>query len=225
MKKLVQEKEKAILLRKRGYSYSEILSRIPVAKSSLSLWLKDLPLTSQEKSVLKHRKDANISRGRIKSAAVLRQHRLDREQHWYEEARIAYEKHRNEPLFHTGIALYWAEGAKRATQWGFSNSDYTMIVAMLCWLERYADTQPSFVRFRLYLHKPYAHENCESWWARNLNVSQQNFLKTVYKATGKGVKKRPAYKGCIKIEVPRSKHLLCKMRFWQRMIVEDYTKG
>jgi orotate phosphoribosyltransferase-like protein len=52
MKKLVQEKEKAVELRRKGLSYKEILKQVPVAKSSLSLWLKDLPLTKDEKTVI-----------------------------------------------------------------------------------------------------------------------------------------------------------------------------
>ena len=52
MKKMVQEKETAVALRKKGLSYNEILKRIPVAKSSLSLWLRDLPLTKDEKRIL-----------------------------------------------------------------------------------------------------------------------------------------------------------------------------
>ena len=53
MKELVHYKAKAVALRKKGLSYNDILKQVPVAKSSLSLWLKDLPLTKSEKKVLK----------------------------------------------------------------------------------------------------------------------------------------------------------------------------
>lgn len=224
MRALVREKEKAIFLRKNGYSYKEILLEVPVAKSSLSLWLADLPLTSDERLVLKKRKDSNISRGRIKAASELRKRRLDRERIWFEEAKSVFERNKFEPFFHTGIALYWAEGAKRTTQWSFSNSDDEMVLMMVKWLEKFCQILPDTLCFRLYIHKPYAHENCENWWAEKLGVSQIQFVKTIYKPTGLGVKKRPQYKGCIKIEVRKSKGLLCKMKFWQRMLVEEYPK-
>ena len=51
MKPLVHFKTKAIALRKKGYSYKEIMAEVPVAKSSISLWLKDTPLTKSEKAV------------------------------------------------------------------------------------------------------------------------------------------------------------------------------
>lgn len=224
MKVLVQEKEKAIALRKKGFSYNEILKEVSVAKSSLSLWLKDLPLTEQEKQSLKKRRDGNISRGRIKAAGVLTKRRLEREAYWYKEACVVFQKYKNEPLFHAGISLYWAEGSKRVSQWGFTNSDEIMIEVLLLWLERYINIKRASLRFRLYIHKPYAHERCEEWWQKKLGISNSQFRKTIYKPTGLSVKKRPEYRGCLRIEAPKSKHLLVKMKMWQQMVIDSYTK-
>ena len=224
MKKLVQEKKTAIALRRQGLSYNEILKQVPVAKSSLSLWLKDLPLTKDEKQILKKRLNSNISRGRIKAASELRKRRLERERVWYEEAERVFKLHKQQSLFHTGIALYWAEGSKRTDQWSFTNSDADMVKLMILWLEKFANTDKVELFFRLYVHKPYAHENCELWWQEQLNIFEKQFVKTIYKPTQLGVKKRPDYKGCIKIEVRKSKHLLCKMKFWQKMLVEYYRQ-
>lgn len=222
MKALVQERDKAIALRKKGLSYNEILKVVPVAKSSLSLWLKDLSLTKHEKKVLKRRTTTNISHGRIKAASELRRRRLEREAIWLEEARVVFKTHKHEPLFHTGISLYWAEGAKRVNQWSFMNSDVAMISVVLMWLEKYCEISRSELFFRLYMHKPYAHENCETWWKYQLKVQSSQFSKTIYKPTQLGVKKRPNYRGCLKVEVRRSKSLLCKMKYWQQMLVEHY---
>ncbi len=223
MRALVRQKEKAIALRKQGLSYREILSQVPVAKSSISLWLANLPLTQDEKAVLKKRKNSNITHGRIKAASELRKRRLEREERWLVEAQEIFDKNIADPLFHTGVALYWAEGAKRVNQWSFSNSDEEMISVMLAWLYRYNLIRPDEIFFRLYVHKPYAHENCEAWWAGKLQVDLTRFVKTIYKPTQLGIKKRPNYKGCLKIEARKSKHLLCKMKFWQKMLVEHYS--
>ncbi len=224
MKSLVQEKTKAIELRKKGLSYRDILKSVPVAKSSLSLWLKDLPLTKQEKYSLKKRKDNNISRGRIKAAGVLSQKRLDREAIWLEEARCLFQQYQQSPLFQIGIALYWAEGAKRSNQWSFINSDEEMNSVVLLWLENFVGLERRELRYRLYVHKLYAHENCELWWQKKMNIPSSSFSCTVYKPSGRGIKKRPQYKGCLRIEVPKSKELLMKMKFWQAMLVEYSLK-
>lgn len=225
MKALVQEKETAILLRKKGYSYKEILKQVPVAKSSLSLWLKDLPLTKSEKLCLKHRLDVNISRGRIKAGSELRKRRLDREAVWFVEAKEQFERVRKDTLFHIGVALYWAEGSKRSGQWQFTNSDAEMVQIMLKWIEIYFGLHRSNLRYRLYSHKPYAQERCEVWWADDLGLEHEQLTKVTYKPTNLGVKKRPNYyKGCLRIEIPKSKGMLCKMKFWTNMIVEHYSQ-
>ena len=224
MKALVREREKAILLRKKGYSYNEILKEVPVAKSSLSLWLKDLPLTKEEKQVLKKRTNKNIARGRIMTAAANRKHRLERERAYLKEARQEFKNYIKDPLFHTGVALYWAEGAKRDTMFHFMNSDKTMIEVMLLWLESFTEYSRENIGYRLYLHAPYKHENWETWWQKQLGVSRDTFKKTIVKPTGIGIKKRPNYKGCLRMEVPRSGKLLIKMKFWTNMLVEHYKK-
>jgi len=225
MKALVQEKARAILLRKKGFSYSDILKEVKVAKSSLSLWLKDSPLTDAEKYALKKRKDNNISRGRIKAAGALTQKRLERESIWLDEAKQTFKNNLSNPKFHTGVALYWAEGSKRVNQWSFINSDEEMNLVVIEWLEQFAKISRKNLRYRLYIHKLYAHEDCESWWREKLGLDSDQFSRTIYKPSGRGIKKRPLYKGCLRIEVPCSKGLLLKMKFWQRMLVDSYHKG
>lgn len=45
----LEEKKKAIILRKKGFSYTEIIKEVAVSKSSLSLWLSKYPLTKFQK--------------------------------------------------------------------------------------------------------------------------------------------------------------------------------
>ena len=224
MKALVREKEKAIALRKKGLTYKEILEKLPVAKSSLSLWFKDMPLSKEEKDVLKKRKDSNISKGRINAAAANRKLRIKREQKYFKEAKILFDTQKNNELFHTGIALYWAEGAKRSDMFHFMNSDYQMIEILLLWLEKFTTYKRSDLGFRLYLHQPFVHDDWESWWQEKIKVSASQFKKTIVKPSQFKIKKRPDYKGCLRIEVPKSTELLIKMKFFINMQVEYHTK-
>ncbi len=224
MKTLVQEKEKATALRKKGLSYNEILRQVPVAKSSLSLWLKDLPLTKSEKDILKHRTNSNISKGRIRAAAANRQNRILKEKELLKQTKKQFGQFVTESLFHTGIALYWAEGAKRSSMFHFMNSDANVIRVVMLWIEKYTEYKISDLGFRLYIHEPYKFENWEKWWKKELAVSESQFKKTIIKPTQLGIKKRPDYKGCMRLEVPRSTELLIKMKFWTNMLVEYYKK-
>jgi len=224
MKPLVHQKAQAVALRQKGYTYNEIKEIVPVAKSSLSLWLKDLPLTKDEKLALKHRKDSRINHGRIKVAVILRTRRLNREKDQLAVARRVFKKYARDPFFHAGLNLYWAEGGKRTDQWQFMNSDADMQLVMASWLVKFADIHKEDLRFRLYIHKPYQAESCDEWWIKKLQVEPSQFLKTIIKPSGLGIKKRPNYRGCLRIEVRSSKALLNMMRFWQKMLVEFYLK-
>src|SRR5680860_106772 len=181
MKARVQEKERAIELRKKGLSYNDILREIPVAKSTLSNWLKDLPLTKDEKGYLKTRMNSNISRGRIKAAAANRKNRHLKEQAWRKVAEELFYLYEDNPFFYTGVALYWAEGSKRSSACSFVNSDFIMVNLFVRWLEVFASVPRTSLYLRLYIHKHYAHENCEQFWARELKVPIEQFKKTVYK--------------------------------------------
>lgn len=224
MKRLVQEKAKAIALRKKGYTYNEILKEVPVAKSSLSLWLKDLPLTKAEKESLKKRKDSNISHGRAKLAGILYTQRLNREKQQLQAAKEVFKRCAHEPLFHTGIALYWAEGGKRTNQWQFVNSDHYMQQVMIKWLLQYGEITTKDIRCRLFVHKAYQSDDLLRWWSKELRISTKNFLNTIVKPSVFKARKRLHYKGCLRLEVRSSKALLNKMRFWQKMLVEYYNK-
>lgn len=41
----IHEREKAIVLRKEGYSLNEIKALVPVSKSTLSTWLRNIQLS------------------------------------------------------------------------------------------------------------------------------------------------------------------------------------
>ena len=217
MQALVQEKQRVIELRKKGYSYRDIMQEVDAAKSSISLWLQNLPLTRDEKKHLKLRKDHNISRGKIRAGAALHQRRLERDKVLLAETRVEFEKNIRDPFYFVGIALYWAEGTKRSGSFAFTNSDSDMVNVMLTWIEKFWNIPRTAINMRLYSHKPYAHEGCEEKWAKELSVPLSNFLKTIYKPTGLLIKKRPNYKGCLRVELGKVTNLR-KMLFLQNML-------
>lgn len=223
MKTLVLEREEATKLRRKGLSYKEILEKVPVAKSTLSEWLQKIPLTEDEKAVLKRRRDSNISVGRIRAAASLHSLRVARDGILFEEAKKEFKIYKSDPFFYVGLALYWAEGAKRNDTFTFTNSDSDMVSVMLNWMERFFKIHRREVNARLYIHKPYAHENCEAHWSRAIGIPIGNFRKTIYKPTGLLVKKRPGYMGCLRIEMGKVSYFR-KYVFWQAMMLEDYKK-
>ncbi|HRH55489.1 MAG TPA: helix-turn-helix domain-containing protein [Candidatus Paceibacterota bacterium] len=219
----VQEKKRALELRRQGYSYREILAEVRVAKSTLSSWIKDLPLSADEEKYLKERVAGNISNGRVRAASALHRRRIDRDNATLIEARENFEIHKSNPFFSIGVALYWAEGTKRNSGFSFINSDLDMIVLMIKWIEEFLGVEKQKIKARLYTHEPFARDNNEIFWSKETGVPLENFGKTIFKPTGLLVKKRPLYRGCLRLELSKVSYLRT-MLFWQQMLVEQYRK-
>ena len=99
---------KAVALRRRGFSYNEILELVPVSQGTISRWCSEIPLTEKQKKRLFNKKRFTplIRRLMIKSA----QSKKDAK-NWAAEQMTKITNSR-ELLFITGIVLYWAEGTK-----------------------------------------------------------------------------------------------------------------
>ena len=99
-------KEKAFELRKEGMSYSEIKNRLSISKSTLSLWLRDLPLSDQRISELRDNNPKRIERYRN----TMNQKREEKILQSYEQAKHKLGKILKRDLFVGGIFLYMGEG-------------------------------------------------------------------------------------------------------------------
>ena len=96
-------KTKAIAMRKKGMSYSQILEQIPVSKSTLSVWLEDYPLSPAQLRLVR---DINPRRIEAFRATM----KIKREE------RVATQKRRvvadirtmsKRELFISGYFLFW----------------------------------------------------------------------------------------------------------------------
>ena len=105
----LKEKEKAIQLRKKGYSYSEILKEVYVAKSTLSLWLRYVGLAKRQKQRLTQKRIEAQKRG----AKIVRERRERLVKEIKELARRDVKKITKRELWLIGVGLYWAEGSKQ----------------------------------------------------------------------------------------------------------------
>ena len=101
-------RERAVLLRKEGKSYSEIKSLLKVSKSTLSLWLRDYPL-SQEK--IRELRDWNQKRIENYRETRRRQRESILNDIYKHEKDVILPLSKRE-LFLTGLFLYWGEGGK-----------------------------------------------------------------------------------------------------------------
>lgn len=220
MKLRIADKQKAVELRRQGYSYNEIIATIPnLSKSTLSGWLKYINLSSTQLEHLEKRATERSDRGRIKGALTNRAKRLARETEVHSIARQEFKIFEGDPFFIFGLALYWAEGSKKYRIFQFMNSDPRLIALMAKWIAKYLKMDTMQLHPRLYTHDIFAHENHEEFWAKTLHIPKSNFAKTVYKSTPHILKKNPDYRGCLRLELTKTADWL-KVMEWIKLYGE-----
>lgn len=197
----LEDKTKTIQLRKQGFSYKEIMERIPnLSKSTISGWVKYIELTLEQQKLLEKRVQNKIDKGRIKAAIKLRENRIKRMNKTINEAKQKVPELIKNPLFLIGLILYWSEGSQKTNTFSFINSDPVVIKLMIKWIEKICKIPKDKIRLRLYIHRIYAHENCEKFWSKQTEIPVKKFSKTIYKPTPHTIKRNPNYKGCLRID-------------------------
>ncbi len=208
-------------MRKQGRTYSEIKKVIgPLAKSTLSNWLKPIELTPSQKDRIQNKMTDRGTIERQKGGWRNHQKRQERIAKIQLEAQKEFPSFSKNPLFMTGLALYLAEGSKKSERFEFMNSDPFLVKIMMKWLNKFHGISNAEVDARLYAHRLYARKKYEKFWSNFLNINLSQFHKTIYKFTPHGNKKNPDYKGCLRIDLKGSE-LFWKTMKWRNMLYKE----
>jgi hypothetical protein len=214
----VDDKNKAILLRKKGYSYLEIQSKIPnTSKGTLSSWLRHIELTKVQTQNLMEKATKAGQSGRLKGTLANKEKSVQRISAIQDCAIEEFHSKSSNPLFLIGIALYWAEGSQKFRRFQFTNSNPQMVKFMINWLVDICGIDRKDIQFRLYIHEVYEKEHHEQFWSEFLHFPPTSFLKTIFKPSKHETKKNPKYHGCIKVDV-RGSELYWKVQKWQDLL-------
>ncbi|OGZ44351.1 MAG: hypothetical protein A3J55_03595 [Candidatus Ryanbacteria bacterium RIFCSPHIGHO2_02_FULL_45_17b] len=218
----VQEKARAVELRKKGYTYKEIMKAIPTitSKGTLSDWCNQIILTTTQLARIEKNMQLGRDRARFKSIVTNRKNRELRDGQIAKVARMEFELYKKDPFFTFGLALYCAEGAKTQRHFQFMNSDTRIIQFMIRWVEIYLKIPKQDLGLRLYIHKIYQHEHCEKYWEKEIGVSKAKFSRTIFKPTPHKIKKNPNYKGCFRVDIGKVAPWL-KVMTWESLFNES----
>jgi len=211
------EKQEAILLRRKGLSYREILEKIPVAKSTLSLWLRKVGLSKVQKQRLTQKRLAASLRG----AHVRREQRLETTRKIITEASSEIGLLSERERWILGIGLYWAEGSKEkiyanARSLTFSNSDSLMVKYFTKWITKTFSVKKSILQYSLYIHEKADWKRARKWWAEFLKLSPEDIKVYFKRHNPKPHRKNTGnmYNGLIRIRMPKSGNLNRKVTGW-----------
>lgn len=207
----------ALAMRIEGRSYNEIRRELGVSKSTLSLWLRDVPLTEAQAAALKDRpKVASVNRGL--AIAARNQRRRDA---ITAAARDEITELSERELFIAGLVAYWAEGSKSKpwrpiSRTSFINSDPAMIRLFLAWLRLLGIGMDRMI-FRVTIHASADAEAAVRYWADVVGAMPEQFRKTTLKRHNpKTIRKNvdATYHGCVIVTVRRSSDLNLMIAGW-----------
>lgn len=212
------EKIKAIKLRKLGKSYGEIRKKIRVSKSSLSLWLRDVKLTSeQEKRLYVTLRLKNAYKG----AKIKQEKRIKITKQTINKAIKEARRLYKTPLFLAGLMLYWAEGNKsdNVEEVKFNNSDPVMIELIMRWFREICKVPENKFKICLHIHKLHCRKDVKKYWSKITGVPLSQFYKTQVKPTSLRHRKNKLYNGTCTITV-HNKELFRKIKGWKMGFLE-----
>lgn len=222
-----KEKEIAVSLRQQGFSYSEILEKISVAKSTLSGWLKSVGLSKEQKQKLTEKKHLAALRGSQKRKA----NRILLTENIYREAEKEIKHISKRELWLIGVALYWAEGSKEKEDHigsgiGFSNSDSRMISIFVKWLIECCEIEKSRFSFEIYIHENNKHrlKQVRSYWSSATGFPIENFERTYFKKNKIKTNRKNIgnlYYGLLRVKVNASSSLNRRIAGWIKAVCKN----
>ncbi|MEV7594214.1 hypothetical protein AB0O42_28520 [Streptomyces sp. NPDC089922] len=190
-------------LRLQGLTYDRIQLELGCSKSSISLWVRDLP----KPEPTRRPSGRSMERAQQGRAAA-----HERRKAAYEATRQAARAEVGElserELFLLGVGLYWAEGGKTKPhqphpQITFVNSDAGMIRTFLAWL-RLVGVGDDRLRFALQIHETADVARAEEYWRDVVGLDASHFGKTTLKRHNPRTNRQnvgDTYRGCLAVRV------------------------
>ncbi|MEV0258663.1 hypothetical protein AB0H82_30935 [Streptomyces sp. NPDC050732] len=215
-------RERARELRVQGWTYDQIQVELGCSKSSISLWVRDLPRPVPRYTPEEHQALMREGLARLRSAQDEERKETKRAAH-REVGRMT-----DRELFTAGVALYWAEGQKskpyaRRESVIFVNSDPSVIRVYLAWLDLLG-IAPERLQYRVLIHETADVPAAEQFWADLVHVDASVFQRaTLKRHNPKTVRKNVGedYRGCLVIRIRQGADLYRRIEGWWKGITAD----
>lgn len=171
----------AIVLRKQEQSYSQIKNKLHVSKSTLSLWLRDLPLSEKRVRELRDFSEKRIENFR----ATMRAKKLARLATVRSKAQLKIGKISKREFLIAGLFLYWGEGGKtKDFTTSLSNTDPAMILCFIKWLKLIGVPNEK-LRVHMHFYQDMDIESEILYWSNILNLPRSAFRKSYIKKSSR----------------------------------------
>jgi len=149
----------------------DIADALGVSKSSVSLWVRDVPHERQQRRPSRNRVPHAQYLAKVAEIEECNQRGVDCIGVLSDKAFLA-----------AGVALYAGEGSKRDGKVTFANTNVDMMSFFCAWLRRYFRVDESRLRARVYLHEGLDINAAETFWSDVTGIPRSQFTKP-YRAT------------------------------------------
>jgi hypothetical protein len=168
---------------------AEIAARLRVSKSSVSLWVRDVPFEPRRRGTRGRRRPPNVLQRR-------KQAEVDR---LLAEGRDRVGRLSEREFLVAGVALYAGEGSKRDGEVRFVNSDPRMVFFFCAWLRRFFEIDESRLRVRLYLHEGLDLDAATAHWSEVTGIPDSQFGKPYRAVADPSIRLIKHVHGCVSI--------------------------
>jgi hypothetical protein len=183
------ERQQARQLRRTGLPLAEIAARLGVSRSSVSLWVRDVPFEPRARPARGRRRAPNAPQRR-------RQAEIDR---LVEEGRDRIGRLTDREFLVAGVALYAGEGSKTDGEVRFANTDPQMVAFFCGWLRHFFEIDESRLRIRLYLHEGLDLAAAVAFWSDVTGVPPSQFGKPYRAVPNASIRHTKHVNGCISV--------------------------
>lgn len=190
-------KNKAILLREKGFSLREISEKLGVSKSTASLWLRDIELSKTAKKRI-YKLKVN---GRNKGNESVRKRMANEDKKILARVKksISMCSLLKNDLKIVCALLYWCEGGKtEKSTLSFINSDPKLVKYFIDTFRKAFIVNESRFRALVHIHNYHNIEKQIEFWSKITKIPKSQFTKPYNKPnTGKRIKEN--YQGCVSV--------------------------
>ncbi len=216
-------------LRGQGLGYEQIAAALGVAKSSVSLWVRDLPRPARLSYAECRKRSAE---GVERYWAAERPAREARRAAAREAAAAQIGDLSDREILIAGAIAYWCEGAKSkpyrlAEEVKFINSDPHLILFFIRFLDQ-AGIGRERLRYRLHIHQTADVQAATRYWTELIKAEPEQFHRPNIKRGNPRTRRKNVgadYHGCLQIRVSMSSELYRQIDGWAAAIMAAATSG
>jgi hypothetical protein len=180
-----REQEEARRLRAEGKTLLEIATTLDVSKSSVSLWVRDVPFTPSPRRRCAQRRPHPLHDAKVRRIAelnVIGRHMIG--------------ELSDDALLVAGVALYAGEGSKTDGAVRFANCDPAMMQFFCKWLREVFEIDETRLRACVYLHAGLDLDAAEEFWSGITKIPRSQFKKAYRAVPDPSIRRNKHEHGC-----------------------------